>query len=77
VSEQKRINWASFKPCGCMIAVASVSQDPQDKTLRAEVARWVRIGDDVRQVTDDEVRSSRWKCDVCKPPEKTFPLFGG
>lgn len=77
MSEQKRVNWVVVRPCGCLCYAASIGQGPEDQDLRNEVAQFLRKGEDVRRMTTEEVRASPWQCDVCKPPEKTYPLFGG
>jgi hypothetical protein len=70
MSEKGR-NYACFRPCGCMCAVAHIDPEDKDKALKREVAKWIAAGDDVRQVTTEYVqKESRWGCEVCKPGKK-------
>ena len=54
-------NYAAFKPCGCLAAVAS-NADDYKKQCAKSVAEWIRKGYEVRGISTVDVRNTTWKC---------------
>jgi hypothetical protein len=64
------------RPCGCISgACVDLPEYTKDTATAKWVAGWVKQGRPVERITDEEVRASRWKCEVCRPPKpEELPL---
>jgi hypothetical protein len=63
-------NYVVVLPCGCLCAAAHIDPEKGGKELLREVAKWLRSGDNVQQMSIDDIRSSSWGCDICKPKRR-------
>ena len=63
----KSRNYVVIRPCGCLSAAAHINSNDGGKELLREVSKWIRAGENVQQMSTEDIRSNPWGCEICKP----------
>jgi hypothetical protein len=65
MSEEAR-NYVVIQPCGCLSAAAHINPNKGGKELLREVSKWIKAGENVQQMSTEEIRSNPWGCEICR-----------